>query len=501
MASTPSASPQQEGPSPHESRTGLLADSVSPLATLFQSITFMAPGAAIVFSLSIAVPLAGNALPVAVLIAGAACLLAAVALGQLASEIPSAGGLYSYAAVGLGPKSGFMMGWLYVGAAAFFPPFLLVLFGWFIETTLDAEGVPSPPWWVWSLISVVVVFFLTYFGVRLSTRAGVILGTIEIVVFVALAATMIFSKPNSLSAFNPGSAPSIGALFQGAIYGVLAFTGFEVASTMGEEAKNPRRTVQYSIVLSALIVGALYLFCTYGWVVGSDFKIVAHLEKSGGNAWDAFGHEFWGAGWVLVFLALVNSIIANAVASVNNAGRVLFAMGQVGAAPSYLGAVHPQHRTPHTAIVTVLGLSTVVTLLAGWKFGAGVAWGVLATIFTILAILIYMISCVACISYFSRKGGRPRFNPFLHAIIPAGGVLVFVLPLYAQYFDLGGLFEGKLFTSIVAYPFSWADWGAIIWVVIGIGLILVLARRKPEALTNAGRAFSGATKEDPWSRI
>ena len=480
----------------NETKSHLLAESVSPVAALFQSITFMAPGAALVFSLSIGVPLAGTALPVAVTIAMLACVLAAVAIGQLASAIPSAGGLYAYAAVGLGPKSGFMVGWLYVGAAAFFPPFMFVLFGWYIETTLRGENLPSPPWWVWSLVCVAITFALTYFGVRLSTTSGVILGTIEIVVFLALALTLILNNENSAAPFNPASAPSVSGLFQAAIFGILAFTGFEVASTLGEEARNPRRTIQYSIILAALIVGVFYMFCTYAWAVGAELNIVEHLDASEGNAWNAFGRDLWGVGWILVFLALVNSIIANAVASVNNAARVLFAMARVGAAPRYLSRTHPNYRTPHTSIVTVLGISTFVALVTGWKFGADIAWAVNATIFTIFAIVIYMICCAACISYFGRKAGRPRFNLLLHVVVPIGGILVFILPLYAQYFGVGELFSGSPFVLTLTYPFSWAAVGGLIWIAAGLILTAVLAARRPEAITDTGRAFSGEVDDE-----
>ena len=472
----------------------LLAGSVSPLATLFQSITFMAPAGAIVFSLSIAVPLAGNALPISILIAGIACILTAVAIGQLASEVPSAGGLYSYAATGLGPKWGFAVGWLYVGVALFFPPFVFLVFGWFIETTLKSEHLPTPAWWVWSMVCVALTFALTYFGVRLSTNSGIILGSFELLIFGALSVTMIAHGPNSTAAFST-SGHSTSGLFQGAVFGILAFTGFEVASTLGEEARNPRRTVKYSIVFAALLVGAYFVFCSYAWVVGAKFDIVNNLKTSGGNPWNLFGHRYWGAGWVLVFLAILNSIIANGVASVNNAGRVLLAMGRAGAAPSVFARVHTKYRTPSTSIIVVLAVSVLVTLLAGWKFGIDVAWGVTATIFTVFAILIYMICCLACISFFTQKEGRSRLKPWLHVAVPAGGLLVFVLPLYAQYFDLGELFSGK-FKLTVTYPFNWADYGALIWIGIGALLTVVLARRRPEALSQAGRAFAGATESD-----
>src|SRR5256884_8484088 len=62
---------------------------------LFQSITHMAPAAAVAYSIYISVPDAGASLPLAVFIALAACLLAASSIGQLAKELPSAGGLYT----------------------------------------------------------------------------------------------------------------------------------------------------------------------------------------------------------------------------------------------------------------------------------------------------------------------------------------------------------------------------------------------------------------------
>ena len=70
---------------------------------LFQSITHMAPGAAVAYSIYISVPFSRQALALSVLLALLACLCAATAIGQLAKQYPSAGGLYTYAARSLGP--------------------------------------------------------------------------------------------------------------------------------------------------------------------------------------------------------------------------------------------------------------------------------------------------------------------------------------------------------------------------------------------------------------
>ena len=80
---------------------------------LFQSITHMAPGAAIAFSILFSVQFAGPALPLSVVLALVACLLVASSIGQMARKVPSAGGLYSYVTHGLGPVPGFFVGLIF----------------------------------------------------------------------------------------------------------------------------------------------------------------------------------------------------------------------------------------------------------------------------------------------------------------------------------------------------------------------------------------------------
>ena len=73
---------------------------------LFQSITHMAPAAAVAYSIYISVPDAQQALPLSVALALIACICAATAIGQLAKLWPSAGGMYTYVARSLGPGWG-----------------------------------------------------------------------------------------------------------------------------------------------------------------------------------------------------------------------------------------------------------------------------------------------------------------------------------------------------------------------------------------------------------
>ena len=98
----------QTSPSP-----GLAREAIGLREVLFQSITHMAPAAAVAFSIIVGANFAGGALPLSVVLAMVGCLLVAVSIGQLSRRLPSAGGFATYAARGLHPAVGFLVGWGY----------------------------------------------------------------------------------------------------------------------------------------------------------------------------------------------------------------------------------------------------------------------------------------------------------------------------------------------------------------------------------------------------
>jgi amino acid transporter len=161
---------------------------------LFQSITHMAPAAAVAYSIYISVPDARQALPLSVGLALIACLCAATAIGQLAKHLPSAGGLYTYSARSLGPWAGLLTAWLFVGFQPLVAPFLYLEFGWAMHDVFNTSvgWHWSGQWVVWVLLMAAIVFLLTYRDVRLSTTAGVILGAFEIGIFAALALWILY---------------------------------------------------------------------------------------------------------------------------------------------------------------------------------------------------------------------------------------------------------------------------------------------------------------------
>src|SRR6476661_6745751 len=448
---------------------------------LFQSITHMAPASAVAYSIYISVPFSRQALALSVLLALIACLCAATAIGQLAKLEPSAGGLYAYAARSLGPWAGFNVAWLFILFEPLVAPFLYLEFGWAMREVFQSEvgWNYAGQWWIWVALMTAIVFLLTYRDVRISTTAGVILGATEIAIFGGLAIWMLISNAGDLNAqpFNPHHAVGDwSGVFKGMVFAILAFIGFEAAAPLGEEARNPKRTVPRAVVGSAIIIGLFYVLCAYAWVFGAGFDNFVK-QATGADPWRDLGKVFWSTGWILVFLAICNSIAANSNAAVNAATCVFYALARNGLAPRPLARTHPQFKTPNVAIIWLTIFALVLGLLFGWKWGPLTGFAMIATMAVPIVIIVYMLVAAGCIRYYLGPG-RDQFNPLLHLILPVGGIVLFFFPLYYQFYKVPP-----------TYPVKYANWVAIAWTVLGIVLTIWLVRARPDKLRDMGRVY------------
>src|SRR6059058_596801 len=468
-------------PAPSQQFDHLREHSIGLPQVLFQSITHMAPAAAVAYSIYISVPDARQALPLAVGLALIACICAATAIGQLAKLFPSAGGMYTYAARSLGPGAGFLVAWLFVLFEPLVAPFLYLEFGWAMREVFSSEvgWHYTGQWWIWVAVMTVIVFLLTYRDVRLSTTAGVILGAFEIAVFGALALWMLLSNTGDLNVqpFNPNHAVGgWNGVFRGMVFAILAFIGFEAAAPLGEEAKNPRRTVPFAVVGSALAIGLFYVLCSYAWVFGAGFDNFV-TQATGADPWRNLGKVFWSTGWIVVFLAICNSIAANSNAAVNAATRVFYALARNRLAPHQLGRTHPKFKTPHVAIIWMSVFALVLSFALGWKWGPLVGFALIATLAVIVVVIVYILICLGCIWHYWTKR-RAEFNWFLHGLVPAAGAVLFFFPLYYEYYK---------FTP--TYPIKYANWIALGWIGAGLVLTAWLTQRAPERLRDMDRVY------------
>jgi amino acid transporter len=471
-----------------ETGTGLRRDAIGLREVLFQSITDMAPGAAIAASIPAGVLFAGGSLPLAVVFALIACLFCASSIGLLAREMPSAGSLATYAARGLHPSLGFLVAWGYVLVGFLIPPLVLLQLGFTTAATLNSEisGYPANLWWPWTLLGAVIVLAAGFYGIRTSARLGTILGLFEIGVFVVLAIFLVFhaGSANTASVFTTKYTPSgfrgISGVIGGSVYTILAFGGFEGAAPLAEETRNPRRTIPRAVMLATLLIGVLYVFTTYAVDVAyGPSKFHTFTTGTGAASWEGMARSLYGLFWFFVFLAIVNSTIANANAGVNVSSRTAYAMGRIGAFPRFLAQVHPKHRSPATAIITAFVITVAVTLGLGLGYDPVTAFIMVATGLVIVLVAIYIVMNAACIGYFARRRGG--FNPLLHLVIPVLGIAAFV----PAWLTSAGL---KVFSFVapLSEPYSYMGPGVGGFMIVGLIYLIYLYQHDPQRVVEVG---------------
>ncbi|WP_330341429.1 APC family permease [Streptomyces sp. NBC_00557] len=479
----------------HVETTGALRrDAVGLREVLFQSVTAMAPAAAVAASIPAGAAFAGGSLPLAVLIALVACLFTASCVAELARELPAAGSVATYAARGLHPAVGFLVGWGYVFVEMLVPPLLLLQLGFTAAGTLHEEwaSYPADLWWPWSLAGAGVIAVAGCLGVRASARFGTVLGVFEILVFLVFAALLIgkAGDANSLSVFGTSHAADgyagISGVFAGSVYTVLAFAGFEAAAPLAEETRNPRRTMHRAVLGAALGIGLFYVITTYAMTVYFGPDRFAKFGASGAASWDGVARASFGLFWVLVFLAVVNSTIANANACANVSTRTAFALARIRVLPRLLATLHPRHRSPVAGIALQTLVAVAAVLGLGFGYDPVTAFLLLATVIVTVVVGVYIVVNLACAGYFLRAG-RAAFAPVRHLLFPVLGIAAFVPALLTA----AGLPVFDFVTELTA-PVSYAGPVVAVWMAAGVVVLLLLIRRHPERIAETARVYLDA---------
>ncbi len=470
----------------------LRGDAVGFGGVLFQSITFMAPAIATALSIPAGIAFSGGGAPLAVIFALVASLFAAHSIGQLSRHMPSAGSFYTYVSNGIHPAVGFLVAWGFLLGIIVGGPFLALQMGFIVGNTLNAEwGWSTDLWWIWTLLVSFIVFFLGYRGIKASTEAGVLLGAFEILVFVALSITLIIQAggDNTLRVFSTHYAnnpdyPGFSGVIAGSVFTILAFIGFEEAAPIAEEAHEPRRTIHRAIMLSCLGIGLFYILNTYASSVSfGPGKMIDFVSAGDGNPWqNLLARQAWGtAGFVLVFIALVNSVIANQNAANNSSTRTMFSMGRIRLLPAPFGEL--TRGSPMLALFTQLVVSVGVSMWLGFQYDPYTAFVLTATILVDIFAPMYVLLNIACLMYFWRFR-RDEFSWLLHGVVPVLGALAFIPAFFA-----GAGIPAFSFISSLPKPLAYAGPAAGIWMAIGLVYLVVLLRRQPARILETKRIF------------
>jgi APA family basic amino acid/polyamine antiporter len=360
---------------------------------------------------------AGAGLLIGLAVAAVVAYCNATASAQLAAQYPTSGGTYVYGRERLGPWWGFLAGWGFVvGKTASCAAMAL---------TFAAYAVPG----AWQRpVAVAAVVAVTAVTCRGITRTALLTRMLLAVVLVALTVAVAAGLGRIGSVHLAGwSAPTGGA------YGVLqsagllffAFAGYARIATLGEEVRDPRRTIPRAILLAlgiALVVYAAVAVTVLG-VLGT-----ARLAASAAPLADAV------PGWAqpVVRVGAVAATLGALLALVAGVGRTALAMARNHDLPGALAAVHPRYQVPHRAEIAVGAVVCALVVLTDLR-------GVIG--FSSFGVLVYYL--VANLSALTQRGGDRRYPHVLQVLGILGcGALAVALPLTSVLVGAGVLAVG-----------------------------------------------------------
>ena len=292
----------------------------------------------------------------AVLLAGLGVVAIAYTISLYARKYAGAGAVYEYLTHGAHPWVGvftagfFFVGSLFLGGGGIYLG-LGVLSDNFWNAHISDSG---PAWWIWGMIALAIVLVLNYFGVRLAIRAMLTFALVSFVPMLILALVIIVKggeNGNTLTMFDPGQTSLFGitggGVLGGILLGILLFVGFEAAASIGEESKDPHRSIPRALIGTVAVAAAFFVFMSYAFSIGYGQKAVSE------GAW-AFSPSAVGdmatkyvGDWYATLLEIVVILdaMALALAICVMIGRGFFALGRDGLLPSFFARTS-RHDTP-----------------------------------------------------------------------------------------------------------------------------------------------------------
>lgn len=352
---------------------------------------------------------AGAALLIGLGIAAVVAYCNATSSAQLAATYPTSGGTYIYGRERLGPWWGYIAGWGFVaGKIASCAAMALTVVAYVIPTTWQRPV---------AVCTVAVMTAVTCLGVTRTARVTAILVCIVLAILgIAVVATWAGGEPHG-TRWDPttaghgwyGVVQSAGLIF-------FAYAGYARIATLGEEVREPRRTIPRAILIALLIAVVVYAAVALTTLATLGPQ---RLAASSAPVADAVAAGSWNWAVPLVRVGAVAASLGALLALIAGIGRTTLAMARHADLPRWLAAVDPKRQIPRRAQLAV-GL-LVCVLVAFTNLRGAIA-------FSSFGVLIYYL--IANLAAFTQPGDDRRYPRPVQILGVIGCVgLVATLPI------------------------------------------------------------------------
>jgi basic amino acid/polyamine antiporter, APA family len=344
---------------------------------------------------------AGSGLFIGLVIAAVVAYCNAASSAQLAAVYPVSGGTYVYGRERLGEWWGFAAGWCFVaGKTASCAAMALTFATYVVPGTESLQRLLA-------LAAVIALAAVNYRGVTRTARLTRILVACTLAVLALVLILLFTGEPHrdlpSLAGTSPyGVLQAAGLLF-------FAFAGYARIATMGEEVRDPARTIPRAISIAVLVAIGIYL------AVGLALLLV--LDPATTTAPLAAAVDAVGATWAspVVRVGAALASLGALLALIAGIGRTTLAMARNHDLPGWLAAVHPRFQVPHHAEVALAAVVGVLVLTTDLR-------GVIG--FSSFGVLLYY--AIANASAFTQPADQRRWPRALNVIGLVGCVVLAV---------------------------------------------------------------------------
>jgi APA family basic amino acid/polyamine antiporter len=384
-------------------------------------------GAGIFAALAPAARAAGGWLLIGLLIASVVAWCNATSSAQLAAQFPESGGTYVYGRELLGEWPGFVAGWSFVVGKTASCAAMAIAVGAYIAP----DGWAKPV----AVVTVVVLTLVASLGV---TRTATATRVIVAIVIAVLALVVVAALASGAAGDGPRGSADVGAygVLQAAAILFFAFAGYARIATMGEEVREPRRTIPRAIVLALSLALVIYLAIA---VVALTTLGPAALASSTAPLADVATASGWEWTVPVVRVGAALAAIGALLALLTGVTRTMLAMARHGDLPTALARVHAGAKVPRTAAVCLGVIVSALAVVSDLRTAIG---------FSSFGVLLYYL--IANLSALRQAPAERRYPRWLQVLGAAGCVvLAATLPWHAVLIALAVIAAGVAYRLLV----------------------------------------------------
>lgn len=404
-----------------------------------------------------------------------------IAVIELSHRYPGEGGVYLWAKKEFGDFHGFLSGWCYWTNNMMYVPTVML---YFVGVSVFALG-PSHAQLADSrtfalgasvlLLVLLVALNVVGLGVGkwINNAGGIGTGiAAAMLIGLGLLVWMRFGTTVTAADFRIPANPRF--LFNS--FGVICFglVGLELASVMGDEIQDPRRTLPGAVAWGGLLSGALYVGATLTLLAGvrqGDISVLQGIVQ-------AVGHmaERAGAGWIVAPFALMLSISIAGIGSawLGGSARIPFVAGLDSYLPSWLGKVHPKYGTPHAALIVHAAISLILVIVNFTVTDSGVqdTFQKLLSLAVVLQLIPFLYLFAALVKIAGdRTWEKGYYQPWVLYAAGGSGLLTTILGIILVFFP------AQQIRSVLAYE-AWMLGGTAGFIGLAAFFFYVYGRRK-----------------------